>query len=529
MKLLLTVLLIFTIPLGALAEEFRRKISLEWEEIPDAKYYDVEIQTQPADGKTKPKSFVANSAQWTGKLMLGSYTLRVRGRDRRKVPGEWSEAQEFAVGLETPQIISPKISEKISSKSPTEKNVSFKWSKVGGAESYAFELTSKDGKVKRENTLKDNHVSLSLPVAAEYDWKIIAQGPNGINSEKSAQGTFALWGPKLAKPTLTEPRNAFVRELEWDRPVYSEGFDYEISRFDSQQNAWVSQEKNHTTDLQAGFDGKYPGGKYKISLKATATLRENSGSSERVFTVAAGDRSPAAEEVATIRESIDRTTGWFGIASYLVTEVSYTGTNSDRTPGNSLSLNFNGALGGTGRVGIGYLSPVSPWGFLTVADYSGIIINNNVYTYDSLETNAVYRTDTGDKSEVRQQFGLFYKELPVIIGTSQASALVQSASAVGPHYGIEYWRAITPKFGFQANAHAYLSAASIATPNGNALSPNLSYQLGFLGSYRLTRRMTGLGGFAYRQDSVSYKASDGSTDTSTLTGNYFNLFLEWQL
>jgi hypothetical protein len=528
------VLLILALSLGSLAGEFKRRISLEWEEIPTAKSYDVEIVSlaidhTPTATKSKPLSFTATGAQWSGTLTLGNYTLRVRGRDHRHVPGDWSEAQEFAVGLETPQIVAPQFHENVKSKTDEEKKVVFKWKPVGGAESYAFKLTSKDGKIKKEELVKAPTITMSLPVATEYEWTVLAQAAPAFKSEKIAESDFALWGPKLMKPNINEPHNAFVRELEWDRPVYAENFKYAYSKWDVEKKNWVLQGKDKTKNTQIEFQEKWPGGRYKLSLKATSSLREDSGVSERIFNVAGGDRSPAAEEIATVRESIDRTTGWFGIASYLATQVSYSGTNSDRSPGNPHTSGFSGALGATARVGAGYISPTTAWGFLGIADYSAYSLDNTVSTFGSLEGNAIYRSIVGDKSEIRQQMGLFYKELPVILGTSAANASIQTVSSLGPHYGVEYWRAITPRFGFQLNSHAYLSAVSLSTPSGGGLSPGLSYQLGFLGSYRLTRTLTGLAGYAFRQDSISYQATDGSTNSASLTGNYLNLFLEWQL
>ncbi len=522
-------LLILCLSFSALAQEFRRKISLDWEPIPDAKSYEVEIRSTDKNSKEKPKSEMVQSPNWTGKLSLGGYALRVRGHDKRKVPGDWSEDLAFFVGLETPVLTSPKGQEKVFSSSDDEQKVRFVWQVVPGANSYSFELSSKDGKFKKEKQLSDLNIEMSLPVAMEYSWKVKALGPKGINSDSTAISDFSVWGKKLETPIIAEPKNTFVRELGWSRPTFAEDFDYQITRYDEAKKKWITVDKSLTPNQQILFLQKWSGGKYKFTMKANSHLRQSSKAIEKTFTVRNGNRSPAAEEIATLRESIDYTIGWFGIASYLITNLSYSGVNSDRTPGNQLGLSFNGALGGTGRVGIGYLTPKTPWGFLTIGDFSGITLNNNITTFGSLEGSAIYRYNLSDRSELRQVFGLFYKELPVIMGSSANTSTVLSASTIGPQYGLEYWKALSPKLGYQLNLHGYLNALSVSTPNGNTLAPDLSYQLGFLASYRLSRLMTGLAGFAYRVDSISYQANDGSTNRSSLTGNYLNLYLEWQL
>ena len=194
------------------------------------------------------------------------------------------------------------------------------------------------------------------------------------------------------------------------------------------------------------------------------------------------------------------------------------------------------ALGGTARVGLGWWSSNTPWGWLAIIDMSGFTLNNEVRTFASTELNAVYKMPVGDRGELRLQGGPYYKELPVTIGdpfskTSESA----SVSAAGPHAGAEYWYSITPKFGVQINAHFYYSLLKISTPNGAPLNPSMSTQFGFLGSYRFTPTFTGLAGYARREDRLSYKAVpsttnfavDGDVNDSTIVGNYLNLFAEW--
>jgi hypothetical protein len=530
LKVIFSILMISLLSLTAVAEEYRRTIFLEWEPIEGAATYDVEI-TRVLENKQnlKPKVFASGKAEWTGKLDLGKYMLKVRGRDRRKAPGEWSESQDFFVGLDTPKLITPKAQEKVLTRSEDTEKVRFKWEPVGGADEYLFELNSEDGKVSESKRTSDTDISMKLPVAAKYSWKVTAENKKGFKSDTIAIEQFTHWGAKIEKPKLNELQSAYVRELEWQRPNYAENFDYALTRYNDKTKKWeLKDRKSNIANSKIPFPEKFQGGQYKMTIRANGKLRQSSDITEFKFPVANGSRTPAAEETATVRQSIDRTTGWFVIASYLLTSINYEGTDSD----NGATTSLDGAMGGTGRLGAGYMSDKSNWGFLGIVDYSGFSIGNEIKNYGSMEGNAIYRTDIGDRSEIRQQIGGFYKELPVFLsngGSTTSQAVGNLVVAMGPHYAIEYWQAISAKFGFQANVHAYLNAIALKTPNGREMTPDMSLQFGFLGSYRLSRKMTGLAGYAYRKDSITYKANSGVANPSSVTGNYLNLFLEWAL
>jgi hypothetical protein len=515
--------------LPAMAEPYRRAVEFEWEVIEGAKSYDVELKL-----KTKVLQFHSKEAQWSGRLAPGVYQMRIRAKDRRGVPANWSSPEDFRVNLETPQLLSPKSKEALQTQESKESEVEFRWQPVGGAQKYIFELRNSTGEILKTEPTEETHLKFSLPVAQSFEWKVRAIGKE-TESEQTAADQFSVIGKKIAKPQIERPENDFVRELHWSAPDFTTGYDYSLQRYDLKNKKWEKvSDSQDIKEPALAFDPQWPGGKYKLSLKASSPLRTVSDPAEIQFQVRNGDRSPAAEETFTIRQSIDRLSGWYAIASYLITMVDYHGTNYDR--GNS-TLNYS-AIGGTGRLGAGFLSPKTSWGFLGIADFSGMTVDGSGnFTYASMEGNAVYRTHLNDRDELRQSFGLFYKELPETIGrASSAITETNMLKAVGPHYGLEYWYALSPKLGFQVNTHLYPSLLKIKTTNDQALSPTLSYQFGLLGSYRFKRTITGLLGYAYRNDQIDYKAqagkgSAGTADNNTvqLSGHYLNLFLEWAL
>ncbi|GIL18845.1 MAG: hypothetical protein BroJett040_25960 [Oligoflexia bacterium] len=509
------------------AQDYRRYINLEWEPIEGAISYDVEIKPIKNDTETKAVVHKVKGADWTGPLSPGNYTLKIRGRDKRKVPGPWGDVEQFTVGLEPVSIIYPKANSNIQSKDESKDKIAFNWTPLKGATKYVVEIQSEDEKIKIEETVKKPPFQVKLPVAQKFTWKVTAYNDENFSSDSTSINPFILMGPQLSSPSIQSPPNGFVRELNWSKPENAEAFEYALQKFDPKSKKWEPVEKNKTDKNQLGFGKENSGGKYKLAVRANANYRPSSKISEMQFNVVSGDRSPAAEETATIRESIDRTTGWFAIFSYLVTQISYKGENYDSSTG--YAANIPSAMGGTGRVGAGYLAETTPWGFLGIVDYSGFYIDSKVYNFASLEGNGIYRVNLGTRGELRHQFGGFYKDLPYLSVQGATASTTEKVTAMGPHYGLEYWYAINSKFGFQANLHTYLSLISLKTPNGNKASPDLSYQLGLLGSYRLNRKMTGLGGYAYKVDSLSFDSTTGKKNKASITGHYLNLFLEWAL
>lgn len=521
----------------AWAESYRREVNFEWEEIADAKGYDIEIRGLTKDGPGKPQVYKTKEALWIGKLTPGKYTMSLRSRDIRGVPGEWSPPSEFDVSLDPVKITLPAQNAEIKGDDEKEISQKFEWSPVGGADEYHFELSSDDGKTQIIETVNKTTYTSKIPVARNYQVKITASGLNGMKSESTTVAQFAVIGKKLALPKITPPDTEFVRELRWKKSEYSENYDLTLNRLNPTTKKWekVLAQENITGD-SFEFDPSHPGGTYSLHVQAKGKLRLNSDPAKINFKVVNGNRSPAAEYTALVRKSIDRVSGWYGIASYLITQITYRGETPE-TGGLTTTV----ALGGTGRLGGGFFTKDNKWGFLGIVDMSGFTISDKTRTYSSIELSGISRYVSGDRGETRLIAGLYYKELPQMIGTPSAApgsnsnvSFVQSAVG-GPHLGVEYWHSISPKLGFQTNAHGYYSLLTVKSPNGNNVEPRLSYQIGLMGSYRVTHQFTGLMGITHRIDQLAYRANKtglstqgtGDFDETRITGNYLSFYAEY--
>jgi hypothetical protein len=509
----------------------QKNVDMEWEAIPGAKSYDIELKKDA----TEPILIKAEKSAWSGPVAPGIYKMRMRARDDRGVPGPWSDPDEFKVALAKAKLISPKPQDKVDGVNDPESPVELVWTPILGAQSYEVEIKAEKGEFKIAKVVSESRLSINLAVCAGYSWKVTAKG-QGLDSVSETEEHFVLLGAKIQNPRIQKPASTFVRSIKWSVPKHTSSFAYLLSRFNSESKSWEKVANQlDARENNLVIDPKWQGGKYKLALKAKGNLRQSSDKVELDFTVRSGDRSQTAEDQANMRQSIDRLTGWYGIASYLITMMNFQGKNYDQNS----AATFTG-IGGTGRLGAGYLSASSRLGFVGILDLSGITLDGyGNYTFASSEMSGIYRMHVGERAEIRHFFGGFYKELPELISDNSVSNFgklkeVNLIKYLGPHYGIEYWWAMNRKLGLQANAHFYYSAMSLKTPNGQAISPSLSYQFGMLGSYRIRPNMTGLMGYAFRKDDARYKSSStasiqGGVNSAIIQGHYLNLFLEWEL
>ncbi len=508
-------------------------VELEWEGVENAKSYDLEVKSSKNTFKFQIKEPI-----WAGRLSPGFFKMRVRARDKRSVPGEWSEYQEFKVFLDSPDFVNPTSGTIIASSNNDNQNVAFKWKKVFAGKKYSLDVQGLDSTFRKQVEINnDEKTAMELPVATKFMATIRAA--NEVltsNPEKDSVSEFIVSGKKLAAPKLTPPESLFVREVKWSKPEFAQAYSYVLEKMDVKSQRYnVFDENKELRGEAMPFKKEWPGGIYRLTVKAIANYRPASESVSIRFTAKDGDRTEKAEELARLRESIERLSGWFGMASYLINSVEYTNLNYDLT-GTQVVYK---AIGGSLRAGFGYVTKKNPWGYYVAAETSTLSVAGfGDVKYNMFELNSFFKMKPNDAGEFRQTAGIVYKELPDL--TTNFAGTVKNTSALaalGFRYGIEYWHAMTPKLGLQGNAHLFPLIAGQKTTNGQAFVPSTSLQAGFLISYRWSKNLTTLGGYAFRTDKMEYKTAPTATfptpaaekNSSTIKGHYLNLFLEYQL
>lgn len=522
MKYWLLVLL-FTVLSTANAQTYRRLVNFEWEPIEEAKYYEIEIRKK---GQTKASAFTTTTAEWNGRLQVGRYEFRLRALDRRKVPGDWSGYSELDVGLEPAKILSPAADTSLKSSDPEKHEVEFSWSAVPASNGYIVEVfNDKNEKVHEEKTTKTSFKH-ELKAAHHYTWKVKGISSEGLESEVANLAKFTIVGGKLEKPKIERPDSEFVRDIKWESVEKAESYDIIVAKYNPQLKKWQKfKEFEDFNQTALNFESDWVGGQYRIYVKSKAAIREHSEEATLTFAVRNGDRSPAAEYVHTLRKSIDRVNGWFAHGSWYASSI-------------SMESQYKGVLGfdtnattGTGRLGLGWFKPESKWGFMGIVEASGYVFENKIYNFVGLELSAIRNQAVSARGDVRYHVGVYAKEFPALWTTSTSAnnnifdpnsvnREYGKGGVLGPHVGAEYWYSMTPKLGIQTNAHIYLPMAGMEFPNGGKIKNTMdfNYSVGFLGSYRYSRNLTGLIGINYKVESYSY--TDNSDQSGWDSGAY---------
>ena len=516
---------IFSVGVQA-AELVKRQVDIELESVEDATLYEIELQSK-SSGHTQ--NFKMHSPHWRAMITPGEYILRLRSYDIREVPGAWNEPIPFTVKLAGPRLLEPEMNAQIKTTEEDEYEVTLKWQDVPGTKKYRVEVMTSGGGKMTDST--KNSVKIKLPVAKKYNWKVTPISKNGTDGEsQDVPGTFTLIGRAPMLSIIEKPEDVWVEKLKWDHPKLAERFNYILQK--EEKDKWVKiEKKDNFTEAEIPFSVDYPGGHYRLGVQATSALRENSKFAIMEFDVFSGDRSPSAVEEAKLRHSLEKPTNWYFIASYLLTKINYSGVSPDDAQGNTATqISYPNATSGTGRLGLGYINSDNHRGYLLIGDLSGIIIDNQRVTYKSAEAHYVWRYTWG-RNMIRPSTGIFYKELVETRPSLGAGYSNSIMSFIGPHAGFDFWRPLTLKYGVQTNARLYYGWNGISTPQDRQQIPELSYQLGLMGSYKIKQHITGFMGWAHRLDKGSYRSASSSTTGSAqqvnLQGDYINFLLEW--
>lgn len=513
-----------------------KELTIEWEPVEGSQSYEIEVQGLSETGFVPLGMFKVSSTQWSSSLNPGKYQFRIRGLDSRGVPGLWGEYFPFLVTVPPPVLFTPKDKLEIKSEEIEEENVEFTWKPVKGATAYVLEIFPEkagDAAIFRVE-VPEPKTEVKLPVGKRYRWHVYS-----IDIQKSAgdpvkvQFNFSLYGKKLEAPVLNKLESEFINKISWSKPKGATQFSYLLLRKNEKEQWEVLEKKSDFDKTTLDINSKYRGGSYRLKILAAGILRPSSETKTFDFPVFDGKRTPQVMEVAKLRRAMERDRDHYLIASYLISSLNYTGDNKET--GNRIVYTV---LGGTGRLGYGYM-PKSRWGWTVIADFSGISLRNQNYTFASVELTAIWRRYLGVSSQLRVFSGLFAREIPEAKGFNREELTVKNIRQMGPLLGLQYWTSFNYKYGMQINAQANMAMLKLATPNGMPIVPTTTLQLGVMGSYKVKENLTGFAGIAYRVDKSSYKAkpysggsdlnfaNEGDVNEVTMAGTYFNLYAEW--
>lgn len=526
-----TLVLVLAVGTAQAEERVRRNVEIEFEKIEGASSYEIQV-VRKDDSKKKPIKFKMREPKWSATIKPGIYSMQIRSYDDRGVPGDWSPPSDITVKLPSVIGLKPSANEVVNASAEKTDEVKFQWVPVQGAAKYRVHAQSANGTWVQDKDIETNSVTLDVPCGEYINWTVAAIDDEGeVGDTWEAPQSFELRGPPLTKPAIEKPISAYLKEMQWKKPDFATSYAYSLKYLNPQTKKWeqVDSQQDYPDNVLK-LDTTRPSGRYKLVVQAKAERRKPSPAVALDFEMKGGYKDEKAVDNAILRQSIAKPTKFYAIASYLLTKIDYRQKDVDNN-----SSNHFGALGGTGRIGLGYQHPDSNWGGFAIADLSGFVIGGKNFKFASFEGHITRKLEFGQGGLLLFGTGLYSKELPVVTGSpSDGFEGVGKARNLGPHAGFTYWTPLSARFGLQANARAYYSYMG-GGPSGEKITSSLSYQYGLLGSYRVNKKWMGFAGYAYRIDDSQWAAKGGADSFAqagqlnqvTVQGHYLNLILDF--
>lgn len=251
----------------------KRYAEIEWDEVPDAIKYELEVY----NNKTKKfiKMFSSTTHVFKLNIKLGKYLIRSRITDKFQRESPWSDLTEMTIGPPPTLITShaPANNTPIyGNKKTGVADIPIKWNPLPFIDKYLLIVENPEGeKVQEYTTVKTEFVA-QLPPGV-YKFKVNAILEDGtIGDPSPLSDLYTVWGAKILPPRLSykkdkegnsilsmhsELRNAFVSGI----------LEYQNLEGDS-WNIVKKVENQEIKDLPLSSD--LNPGKYKVTLKSLA-------------------------------------------------------------------------------------------------------------------------------------------------------------------------------------------------------------------------------------------------------------------
>jgi hypothetical protein len=208
----------------SLFADVSRWIDMEWEEVPGAKGYEVELFQDVKGTKLTRGKFKLDESRWSHAVSPGQYSLRIRSLDPRGVPGEWSDYVPLKVRLENPQLLLPVPGAKVE-----KPEVQFEWSEITGAKTYQLVILNPSGSILLNTNLQENKYSFPLRSLGKYEWMVFALEENeGTRAQeiwpRKSFRSFERVGGELDAPFVNLTLNNKVN-LTWQKSPFAQVYE----------------------------------------------------------------------------------------------------------------------------------------------------------------------------------------------------------------------------------------------------------------------------------------------------------------
>jgi hypothetical protein len=509
--------LLFLIYSAAAFSQESRWIDIEWEEVPSAINYEVELYEGEGEKLTPRGRYKVETPSWSNAVAPGKYSLRIRSLDKRGVPGEWSDYIPVKVRLHNPKLFQPGQSAQV--KDP---QVDFEWSDIEGAAIYQLIVKNDKDKILHNTTVKDVRTTLYLEELGTYSWTVYAleEGEPQRSEDDlipSHFRTFVRVGGELESPHVNVTVGDKIT-IEWQK--VREAKQYELDYLPP-----VNSDKSRRFKL-TGSSFAFPPARLReglttISIKSTAP-----GYPDSVKTIVQLLKSGKSVEIQDIiqpkKEDPSRVSpaslSWKNeiYASMLLAKYNYSSTDVakdtklEQKELTGLGMSFEWL----NKPKLNSLQRKTELSYLQLS--SGRESGMKVRGAFSLSKDK----NLGN-GKISYGGGLTYLLLPSFMGDRFEDDInVEQSSSIGPHVQVNYSRALSTYWGWQAGAVysqqlLYLNSER----DGGKMYPWMSLNSRFL--YFITKKEALFLGVEYQKWSQKW-----SGDQSDLAGFTLSLGLK---
>lgn len=247
-----------------------RLVEIEWDEVPGATQYDLEIY----DGKHKKfiKTFSSKSSVFKLNVKMGKYYFRSRILDKFGRSSEWTEMAELLIAPPPAKIKNKKVENQqfFAEKSSGLVNYPVSWEELPGITEYKVILETTDGHKEIETVVKGSSATLKIPPGQHQVrvQAVLSDGTLGDLSEPTS--VISVLGAKIQKPTVTyqkDPKLGPVASFSSELSIAQ--FDGELFYMPLEGTTWKKvKEFRDLKTKQIIFNSDYIPGQYQLKIQA---------------------------------------------------------------------------------------------------------------------------------------------------------------------------------------------------------------------------------------------------------------------
>jgi hypothetical protein len=284
----------------------KRTVEIEWDVVPGATQYELEIY----DGKNRKfiKTFSSKTNVFKLNVKMGKYYFRSRIFDRFERSSEWTDLAELLIAPPPTRILSKLPSDSLifAGKKTGIFEHTLTWEALPGVNDYKVIVENPDGKLVNEFSIKGTSAKLKVP-PGQFQFRIQAVLPDGtVGDPSEPTPVLSILGAKIRAPVISfgkhsrGGRSAFVRS-----ELASSLFDGELFYKTLEGNDWFKVKNFYDLkDHAILFDSTYKPGLYRLKLQAKARgfTPSEYGYSEFVIKPTEGDLLPIPDESIAARQ-----------------------------------------------------------------------------------------------------------------------------------------------------------------------------------------------------------------------------------